>query len=473
MDNNVTFLAAPKEDLLDILLGEHIPSGNISKSSLPTKEMKLGLLGLGYPEFPSVFNPADLEPPRLVVASDEAVMDTLSWLKAFAGEAFPLSQYVRFTSQQDWATFSEVTRPRPARKKRPDRWACIAVGESLSQADGAPELASMALSRLASCFTVAMGRTSLLFATDEATQVCASRLRTLGDDPRFGRRVVPVDVLQTAWALASADISGSLDANTAAKLVVEAVLRQTATPGAGQIEPKDLKDFSILESDSIEERVMAFNRLTQTFISLAPENRGISFGVLFAAAAYMVGRSTSHLFLLQRVSKYFPDSLVWFGVIAGLAGPRTWDAAWLRAAKGAERLLKPDFSWLDVSTADICWVEFAWLAGAFDSVDPLLALPKMLPRTLGVEVVPGVTLQLRLGPAESEPSLTAARGTTETVARIRQLEETLAQIVNLANQSRSASEHRTSSPGSQQALDLGQEPPAPSSKSRLRIRRGS
>ncbi|MNL28481.1 hypothetical protein D3C87_1501250 [compost metagenome] len=153
----------------------------------------------------------------------------------------------------------------------------------------------------------------------------------------------------------------------------------------------------------------------------------------------MVGRSTSHAFLLNRFRRVAPAAFAWFGLIAAIAGSRCWDSAWLRAVKGAERLLKPRFGWADISSADIGWAEFAWLAGSLDDVDQLIGLPKMLPRTLGVEVVPGVALQIRLGQGSGGDD---TRVNLEPSARERELADAISHILEIALQVRSDGERK-------------------------------
>jgi hypothetical protein len=163
--------------------------------------------------------------------------------------------------------------------------------------------------------------------------------------------------------------------------------------------------------------------------------------------------------------------------MAALAGSRCWDGAWLRAVKGAERLLKPRFEWTDTSPADIGWAEFAWLAGSLDGVDQLVELPKMLPRTLGLEVVPGVPLQIRLGHGTLGDE---ARALPETSVRERVLTDALNQILEVALQAqgrdvRSETSERGRYTGrglqSQQSLDLESRPSSATGKT-SRSRKG-
>ena len=468
MNPDIRWQTVGREDLLDALLGE-LNSPGLRSTTFPTFEVASGRLALGYPDDSSY---GGQSPPLLVVLGDEAVADTMSWLRVYASEASPVSQFARVALASDWQIFSDEHRRTISEDFRPDRWACVTVGEALAQVEGETELQGMALSRASSCFSLPVGRTTLLFGRGSATRICVDRLRAVGTDRRFGRRGVTVDQLLPIWAIAGAEFGGYVSPEEAATLVMEAAAAhfRDSLPSSSRQSSLQLDAYPGLSSDSIEERVIEFNRLSREITLLSQPQVSVTAGPILAAAAFLVGRSTSHAFLLRRLYRVSPAASAWFGVMAALAGPRAWDAAWLRAVKGAERLLKPKFQWLDVSAADICWPEFAWLAGTFDDASHLSALPKMLPRTLGVEIVPGVAIQLRLNvTGQAEPEIRTA---SDPTARERALQDALSQFISLAQKVRSLTDEATSSITRQQSLDLGGEP-APIPKSpRTKRKRG-
>ncbi len=434
---DVRWVAIDREDLLDVLLGEHEPP-DAGRRSLPELELRGTRLAVGYRE---TLQRGHIL-PSLIVIADGAAPETLSWLHTFAGEASPLSQYARVVLTSEWRQFEASADA----GQRVDRWASIAVGEAISQVDGETQLQSLPLSRFAGCFTTPVARAALIWGREQATRTCVDRLRSLETDRRFGRRPVSVEQLMSVWSISSARIDGYLAPAEAATLILEAASQHLMDTDSGitavQV-PAVLHDYPELSSDSVEKRVGAFNRLAQQFQHRTVQvTRGTSqptvASVVIAAAAFLVGRGTSHLFLLQRAQRFAPMAAVWFGAMAALAGPRTWDKAWLRAAKGAERLLRPEFSWLEPSGADICWAEFAWLAKTFDGQDAFVELPKMLPRTLNIEIVPGATCQLRIVGDTSdtiEPKIEiASTPASRSTPRERVLEDTLSQFVALAKQ---------------------------------------
>lgn len=75
------------------------------------------------------------------------------------------------------------------------------------------------------------------------------------------------------------------------------------------------------------------------------------------------------------------------------------------------------------------------MAGTFDGLDVFLELPKMLPRTLGIEIVPGAVGQFRLAgeSAEIEPKPLQA---PQHSARERALMETVSQFITLAQRAK-------------------------------------
>lgn len=423
-----------REDLLDVLLGEHQPT-DLGRYIQP--ELGLGgvRLSIGYRD---AQNRGGYKVPSLVVIADGIATETFSWLRTFADEASPLSQYGRVVLASDWRRFEVRRETIGFGDQRPDRWSSIAVGEALSQMEGEINLLNLPLSRFAGCFTTPIARAALIWGQDEATRICTNRLRQLESDRRFARRPIGVEQLLPVWAIGTAGIEEHLPPLAAASYVLDAAgayYKANDSMSTPLLSSLMLKDVRGLSSDLIEERVSAFNRLASDILQRAQPNRSAASlaldSLLLAGAAFQVGRGTSHVFLLQRAQGFAPAAAAWFGAIAALAGPRAWDKAWLKAAKGAERLLRPEFSWLETSSADICWAEFAWLAKVFDGLEVFLELPKMLPRTLGIEIIPGAVGQFRLAgeSGESEPK---SMQTSQPSARERALMETVSQFITLA-----------------------------------------
>lgn len=473
--DTIRWTAVDRENLIDVLLGEHEPV-NAGRLTLPEQELRAGKVAVGYPDVRRMHGYA---PPSLMVIADESATETFSWLRTYAGEVFPLSQYARVVLASEWSQFQARRDSPEFGEQRSDRWASVAVGEALCQVDGETDLQNLPLSRIGGCFSAPVARAALLWGHNEATRHCVDRLRILETDRRFGRRSAGVEQLLPVWSIAGSHINEHVSPSDAATLVLDAADRYLGANDAKSGELASLarlRDFPGLSSDSVEERVGAFNRLTLEVLQQAHPAKGSAHSnlasVALAAAALLVGRSTSHVFLLQRTLRFAPTAPAWFGAMAALAGPRIWDAPWLKAVKGAERLLRPEFNWLEVPTGDVCWSEFAWLAGTFDGPDVFLTLPKMLPRTLNIEIVPGATCQFRI--AGSAPD-SDSKQSQETTARERALFDAVGQFVALAQRVRGLVERTPSSLSgpAQQSLGLDSESASDRNQRTRKTRRDS
>jgi hypothetical protein len=232
-----------------------------------------------------------------------------------------------------------------------------------------------------------------------------------------------------------------------------------------------LKQYNALQSDSIEDRTIAFKKLAgEIMLNFADQPYSSYSSALLAAAAFLVGRGTTHAFMLRPLAKRLPTVFIWFGLIAALSGPRTWDANWSRATKGIERLLRSKFDWCDPPSTDLCWAEYSWLANAFDGVEVFSELPKMLPRVLSIEVIPGAMCQLRLSSGkENGNSEGDYKKDYEAELRNEELQSTLSQFVNLALKTREMLDRQKGKRfPTQQAFALGDEerPDAKNSRSK-------
>ncbi|MDH5180536.1 MAG: hypothetical protein OEZ39_01675 [Gammaproteobacteria bacterium] len=347
---------------------------------------------------------AGYHPPSIIVVDDKHAAETFSWLRTYAVETSPVSQFARVISLTDWENFSSNILNIENYALREDRWSSIIVGEALGQGEINLELQNMPISRAMGCFSTAIARTEIIHNNKSIRQVCIDRLMMLENDRNFVKRTVHVKNLKSIWDILRKDIDDIDSAIDAAKFVVQTVINNSSGL-SNDIESLliQIEDYTRLTSDSVEERVVEFHKLADRFLQVS-SNDALhidSSSAALAAAAFLVGRSTSHVFLLQKVSRRYPTSYAWFGLIAGLCGPSYWDLNWSRAAKGVERLLRTTFNWNDPPVADLCWLEYSWFSKTFDRNDSLINLPKFLPRVLSIEIMPGASCQLRLVSAEN------------------------------------------------------------------------
>lgn len=101
--------------------------------------------------------------------------------------------------------------------------------------------------------------------------------------------------------------------------------------------------------------------------------------------------------------------------------------------KGIERQIRSRFDWSEYSGFDLSWVEYSWLASTFDGGEIFSELPKLMPRILSIEILPGSTCQFRL--AVSSAAEGSSRGGVD-FARERELQTALAEFIALANRTR-------------------------------------
>ncbi len=376
-----------RQALPAVLMGVEKPLGTTLPNPLATstRDAVLGLIRM--PETDGSNIPA-------IVLVGSARREVFSWISSYAEEVFPLSQFGRVLSTDDWLDIAfEAPALQVVGAVNPI-WPSLVVGEMLGQVSADLDVASMALSRASACFSFAMARTALLYPARENLRTkCAERLSLAEREARFGRRNITTELLKPIWSAAFALEHASVKHSEFVSDVL-GVLRVLNPKAATTIESN-----KGLLSDSAEERVKGFDMVTDSLFAGRPTDHmsRSSSALCFAAAALLAGRGTSHIQLLAPVSQDFPDVFVWFGLLAGVAGPRYWDKAWTHQAKGVERVLRQFFRPDEPVQADICWVEYDWLARTYDSIEVLTALPRNFPSGLTIELLPGVACQFRLG----------------------------------------------------------------------------
>lgn len=384
--------------------------------------------------------------PSVIVFADQVMVEALSWLKAFAPETSPLSQFARVLSYSDWLVFYEGRDGHYLRRglieSQPIRWASVILGELLSQTDGTSKLGALPLAHASSCYSMAFAKARLLHESFDVADMCIRRFRSLQEERRLTRRTLSTDDLFPLWDILRRPIPVGLDANVAVDLVLNEAF--------SLLKPRARSDFasyvgaeSGLFSDSIEQRVKAFQMLLMRLNAEHKEPHALVPNLLAAAGAFLVGRSASHVFLLQRVKEKWPAALAWFALIAAIGGPELWDAEWSRAVKGIERVLRSGMDDTGVSAADLSWAEYSWLSDVFEGPEIFADVPKMQARTLSIEIIPGVLCQFRLAGEPSNHQLEPERAMINQMGtRIRELEGIVENFVMLASRSRYALEDR-------------------------------
>jgi hypothetical protein len=424
--HNIRWKVFPRDELPEALLSGSAV-GHSTRLLFERHDLKNGKIaaGISDPSLGSSYSPLSV-----FVVDDESAAETFSWLRVYSPATFPLSQFGRVISAHDWRRFESIDEY-GSQAFRPDQWASVVVGEALAQSEADVDLAQLPLSRASACFTMAVARAAAIHRSDEATRACSDRLRVIEGDRRFARRLVTVDDLIPVWSLVNATSVERSSPQDVVELVLHAVEAHLQEPSS----PSSLRDYPQLSSDSIEARVLAFQRLSiELTAKTGRRPRNGMPAAIIAAAAFMVGRGTSHAFLLRQTGKLFPASPVWFGLMAALVGLEAWDPDWIHATKSVERQVRAGFEWTDASGFDICWAEFSWLAGTFEGSNVFLELPKLAARAISIEIVPGAACQFRLATdTTGEPDVRAGQSGGE---RVFELQAALEQFVGLALRTR-------------------------------------
>jgi hypothetical protein len=413
------------------------------------------------------------KPPALIVLEDRAAAETMSWLKAYAPETSPLSQFARVVSRSDWERLGGESSGRTTDAVREDGWACVVLGELLAQGESDVDVNTIPFSWSASCFSTAVARTSIIHVSEDARQTCVERLRSIEKDQRFWRRPISIAALEPVWTVAASSQREPLSVQEVVDLVFSAIKRVSDGPPAPKLRTTAaFGPQSEFFSDSVESRVIAFQRLVAEMSEEIGDAGPTALpNAMLAAGAFLVGRGTSHGFLLARLAKRWSHALPWFGLMAGLAGSQSWDGGWSRAVKGVERLLRGRFEWCGVSVADLSWIEYSWLTTTFVGKQVFAEMPKMVPKVVSVEIVPGAACQLRLAVDAGGPREATRSDRAETERRDRELRATLQELASLALRAR----HLIGSEPSQRAEDqasLGFDDAGGKSSTASRSRRG-
>jgi hypothetical protein len=434
---NLRWFAANKAELPGLLLGRDLQL-QTSSSELERCLRDEGV-AVAFAEY-------DIERtgyarPHFVVCADRVIADTLAWMKAFAADMSPMSQFAQVISESDWRLFFQAKDWSPQLdpsdvSSQTDRWASVIVGELLAQGDSSSEPKSIQLSHAALCFTSTFARAHLFHGGRECDDVCVDRMLALDDDPHFAKRHTSVRLLAPIWSLFSGRFPSKCEVFELVELFLARAFELLSFQSQNHI-PSILGGESGLYSDSVEDRVKAFHRLLTRLNAEYADARDPMPNVLAATGAFLVGRGTSHSFLLRRVANKWPMATVWFGLLGAFGGPSVWDVEWMRAVKGVEKVLCSGLTGPLVSSADLSWIEYMWLRGLHEGQEVFGGFPKVSAKMLAVDVVPGVMCQLRLAGGNSVPQVDPERRMLNQMReRIRELEGAVENFVELAAQSR-------------------------------------
>ena len=327
MATNINWYPINRKALPGVLIGmEPLP---LSSDSL-LDVIKEADVALGIPkEIDESIKMLDF-PNKIMVVDQSKASSLFSWLNTYTKESFPLSQFVRVLSYDDWAMVENEKGD--ANKNSRNPWGCIILGEMLGQSESNSELAQLPLSRAMACFSFAIARSSLAYGShSHSINITAQRLRMLESDHRFLKRFIKVDDLTRVWTLTTSTSCKDAPPKEAVELVSNALNFSLQKDLLGEsYKPLDvLFSFKDLLSDSAEVRVRAFDQLVDMTINIQ-DHRGDPqiTAATIAAGVFLVGRGTSHIGLLSSVATKYPTCYIWFALLAGISGPKYWHPDW-------------------------------------------------------------------------------------------------------------------------------------------------
>jgi len=342
-------------------------------------------------------------------------------------------------------------------------WPCIVFGELLGQGDQLTNIDAVALSRASACFSFSQARADELHGAQSLlAERCEKRLRILESDRLFVRRSISIDELAPIWEWTRASTRVHSVQQELSQLVEDAVngrLAEGTANGNGLLNSVGFNARS-LSTGTAEARVRSFQAFAQSLEAVRQPEIVRTNAMLLAAAAICVGNGTSHISLLEDFGKRVPAAYAWFGLFAAIAGPRGWDPSWNRAINSMGRILRNRFELTEAPVYDLSWVEYDFVREVPKPSEFLKHVPKLYPRLLSVEVIPGATCQLRLSddsPRPSPPRVEESKEQAPTrevrsyapspqfMASLHELERTLARSQALLRQAIVAGEERVPS----------------------------
>lgn len=371
--------------------------------------------------------------PSIFILPEHKSAEVMAWLKIYAPETSPLSQFGRVLSHSDY-NFMRKGFPKAHKySKQLDRWPSIILGEILAQGDMESSIGMLPLSRAQATFSNAVARATICHDNDALTDNCIERLELLETDRKFVARTLTIKDLKPIWLSSSETWNTENPITSIVNLFISTIPKGNDL-FSNQFPLPNLNDYPDLLSDSVESRVLAYRNLSTSMPGIADESRSTYFAANIAVAAFLVGRSTSHAFLLKDIGRKIPAVYAWFGLIAGLVGPKYWEVDWARAAKGIEKSLRSKLSWSEPSHSDLSWPEYTWLTKTFTN-NPFLELPKQLPKVLSLEIIPGAVCQLRL--KQDTNNYTDSRSNMDIeLQELNSLRNTIADFIGLAEKAK-------------------------------------
>lgn len=333
--------------------------------------------------------------PPIVVVKDEAFDPTMAWLYTYMEEAMPLSIFCGLFTQRDLPL---LVKPAEVYVRAPLAWSSIIVGEILARSGTVGSLDDVSMAWVNSSFSMPAALTYCCHPSSNDTQrEFLARLASIQDNDQFGRPDFRLEGCADIWEICH--LVGSLrrDSRDAVEFCTSLIYAEGQNSYAeegGQHQLRNLLEHPGFASNSLEERLRAFDEAVIKLERIDLKDADRAFAA--AAAAYLVGRGTSHIHLLN--GKNNGLSFMWFSLLAAVGGEDAWDPKWFRLVRRIDshlnfcypQALKGD------SQHDLSWREFDWLMSSRSALESIRSMVKLVPNFVTVEVIPGIPLQVRV-----------------------------------------------------------------------------
>lgn len=389
------FKRLSRSDLVFVLLGASIDTTRF-ESSPPDFQIGSDEVVL---VFSALVTPASR--PCAIIVSDKYLNDFFVWLETYAAQFFPVTQIYRVFSQQEWRPYfaaqKQVIAGEYARI-----FAGLVVGEIMAQNSGDPikSLEASNLSSLQSTFSFVYARSHLLWGSDKEFGVSLNQsfdlLRSLGVIPP---RRLELGEIRAAWSVVSG--AASFRESGAIGVIAQSVDDLRVNRGLGNNSILGLaryfeaaRELMALELRSAEERVHTLDKLLESSGQGSDQERLLVETFCAAYATVEIGGGTTrHMSLLCELGERQPIVWLWFGLIASIGEGDKWHATFARLGRLVERELSYSLNLYDSPRSDVSLRELA--AYAYNrKVDWLAHIPRAQSRSVSVELMPGVSIQV-------------------------------------------------------------------------------
>jgi len=407
----------------------------------------------------------------LLLVDDAGARELYSWIYSFSEGAFPLSQFARVVSLKDW----EMTAAggRFVRQRECDLWSCLAVGELISLYGGEGDQYSPRTQWLSYVASLLLARTLAFENKEKIAHLAMERLLKFESFSRFHERPFSALEMEPLWRVAFSAPERTLDTLEAITLCLHSAARANNGGSGEYLVNRIMTNFPFLFGDSIEQRVSAYHDLAEA----VSYGRGLDGAFLppkvacavMATGAFLVGRGTSHSFLLSRLPREMSLSAAWLGLISGLCGPESLDPQWAAACLRARKNILEDCNLARSSMSDISWTELEWHLSSLGGGGAFRRLQRASASSLVVEIFPGLLSHQRLT-GNSDADAEALRRKSDSSEMIELAVSELGRISQMAERLKLALRQDTLI--SQQGITFGPNEISVSTENIIREKRG-